>query len=104
MQPFSQKLRLDNHCLSGISPFFLIRPAKNAFYCGNIVCDKKAQLPFMPLAVLLKYSPSNISAAIALRCFAQATRTHAAACGIIGGTGRRRRTENVLDRQDMIAN
>lgn len=65
---------------------------------------QKAQLPFMPLAALLKYSPSNISAAIALRCFAQATRSHAAACGIIGGTGRRRRTENVLDRQNMIVN
>ena len=63
---------------------------------------QKAQLPFMPLPVLLKYSPSNISAAIALRCFAQARCPHAAACGIIGGTGRHRRTENVLDRQNMI--
>ena len=58
----------------------------------------------MPLPVLLKCSPSNISAAIALRCFAQSTRSHAAACGIIGGTGWHRRTENVLDRQNMIVN
>lgn len=44
MRPFSQKLRLDNHYLSGISPFFLIRPAKDAFF-GEILYATKSATP-----------------------------------------------------------
>ena len=83
---FSQNLSLDNHCLSGISPFFFSFAREERFLLWKYCMRQKEQLPFMPLPVLLKCSPSNISAAIELRCFAQATRSHAAACGIIDGT------------------
>ena len=42
MRPFSQKLRLDNHYLSGISPFFLVRPAKDAFFGEILYATKRA--------------------------------------------------------------
>lgn len=39
---FSQNLSLDNHCLSGISPFFSHSPAKNAFTVEILYTTKSA--------------------------------------------------------------